>query len=627
MLATIIILLISAALFVSGKVRSDLVALCALLALLLCQVLVPSEALAGFSNTTVIMMVGLFIVGGGIFQTGLAKMIGGQVIKLAGTSEARLFLLVMLVTAMIGGFVSNTGTVALMLPIVVSMAAYAGTSSRRLLMPLAFASSMGGMMTLIGTPPNLIIQETLATAKASGAVSASLPDISFFTFLPVGLITLVVGILVLMPLTEVVLTPKSSEKSNKQGGKSLGELVKEYGLADNLFRTHIGPTAKIIGKTIVELDIYRQYGVNVIELRRSAGHNKFVRTVNQQLASPSLMLQQGDVLYLSGEPEKVQQLAEDFAIKLIDNHTDEIEGSSSNASLDFYDIGIAEILIMPSSSMINRKIMEVGLRNKFNINVLGIRRQNDYLLHNLGGEKIHDADVLLVQGAWKDIARLRTESSNWVVLGEPLQEAAKVTLDYKAPIAALIMIAMIVMMCVDSIPVAPVTAVLLAAVLMVITGCVRSVEAAYKTINWQTIVLFAAMLPMSTALEKTGVSAMIADFIINTFGTSSPHIALGAVYFATSIMTIFISNTVTAVLMAPIALQCAIGIGVSPIPFLFAVTVAASMCFASPFSTPPNALVMPAGQYTFMDFVKVGLPLQVLMGVVMIFALPLLFVF
>lgn len=627
MLTTVIILLISAALFVSGKVRSDLVALCALLALLLFQILVPSEALAGFSNTTVIMMVGLFIVGGGIFQTGLAKMIGGQVIKLAGTSETRLFLLVMLVTALIGGFVSNTGTVALMLPIVVSMAAYANTSSRRLLMPLAFASSMGGMMTLIGTPPNLIIQETLANAKTNGLVPASLPDISFFTFLPVGIITLVIGILVLMPLTKMFLTPKSSEKSSKQGGKSLGELVKEYGLSENLFRVHVNEASKVINKTIIDLDIYRKYGVNVIELRRSAGHNKFVRTVNQQLASPTLMLQQGDVLYLSGEIEKVQQLTEDFSLRLIDNHTDEIEGSSSNASLDFYDIGIAEILIMPSSSMIGRKILEIGLRSKFNINVLGIRRQHDYLLHNLGNEKIHDSDVLLVQGAWKDIARLRNESNNWVVLGEPLQEAAKVTLDYKAPVAALIMIAMIVMMCIDSIPVAPVTAVLLAAVLMVITGCVRSVEAAYKTINWQTIVLFAAMLPMSTALEKTGVSSMIADFIVNTFGASSPHVALAAVYFATSIMTIFISNTVTAVLMAPIALQCAIGIGVSPIPFLFAVTVAASMCFASPFSTPPNALVMPAGQYSFMDFVKVGLPLQIIMGVVMIFALPLLFAF
>ena len=627
MLITLIILLISAALFVSGKVRSDLVAICALLALLLFQILSPSEGLAGFSNTTVIMMVGLFIVGGGIFQTGLAKMIGGQVIKLAGTSETRLFLMVMLVTALIGGFVSNTGTVALMLPIVVSMAAYAGTSSRRLLMPLAFASSMGGMMTLIGTPPNLIIQETLSNAKASGLVDSSVKDIAFFTFLPVGLVTLAVGIIVLMPLTKIFLTPKAKDKDKKKSGKTLNELVAEYGLTDNLFRVHINGPSDAIGKTIVDLDIYRQYGINVLELRRSAGHNKFVRTVNQQLASPLLMLQQGDVLYLSGDAERVQQFAEDFTLRLLDIHTDEIEGSSSNASLDFYDIGIAEILIMPSSSVINRQIQEAGFRSKFNVNVLGIRRNKEYLLHDLGSEKIHDSDVLLVQGAWKDIARLRNESNNWVVLGEPLQEAAKVTLDYKAPIAALIMVAMIVMMGVDSIPVAPVTAVLLAAVLMVITGCVRSVEAAYKTINWQTIVLFAAMLPMSTALEKTGASAMIANFIVNTFGSSGPYVALAAVYGATSIMTIFISNTVTAVLMAPIALQCAIGIGVSPLPFLFAVTVAASMCFASPFSTPPNALVLPAGQYTFMDFIKVGLPLQIIMGVVMVFVLPLLFAF
>ncbi|MBQ6613548.1 MAG: SLC13 family permease [Alistipes sp.] len=627
MIATIIILLVSAVLFVSGKVRSDLVAICALLALLLSQILTPSEALAGFSNNTVIMMVGLFIVGGGIFQTGLAKMIGGQVIKLAGTSQTRLFLLVMLVTAMIGGFVSNTGTVALMLPIVVSMATHAGTSSRRLLMPLAFASSLGGMMTLIGTPPNLIIKDTLDVAKSLGKVSESVPDISFFTFLPVGIITLVIGIVVLMPLTKIFLTPKNSEKQKNQSSKSLGELVNEYGLADNLFRVHVVETATVIGKTIVELDIYRQYGINVMELRRSAGQNKFVRTVNQQLASPMLMLQKDDVLYLSGDPESVKKMVDDYNLKLLDIHTDEIEGSSSNASLDFYDIGIAEILIMPSSSMINRKIMDVGFRSKFNVNVLGIRRKNNYLLHDLGNEKIHDSDVLLVQGAWKDIARLRNESTNWVVLGEPLQEAAKVTLDYKAPVAALIMVAMIVMMVVDSIPIAPVTAVLLAAILMVITGCVRSVEAAYKTINWQTIVLFAAMLPMSTALEKTGVSESIAGFIINNFGASSPYVALAAVYFATSVMTIFISNTVTAVLMAPIALQCAIGIGVSPLPFLFAVTIAASMCFASPFSTPPNALVMPAGQYSFMDYIKVGLPLQLIMGIVMIFVLPLIFSF
>ncbi len=620
MIATLIILLISAILFVSGKVRSDLVALCALLALLLCQILTPTEALSGFSNTTVIMMIGLFIVGGGIFQTGLAKMIGSKVMTLAGNSELRLFLLVMIVTAAIGMFVSNTGTVALMLPIVVSMAAAAGTSSRRLLMPLAFASSMGGMMTLIGTPPNLIVSDTLE--------SAGYEPLGFFTFLPVGLVTLVVGVLYLLPATKWVLAPKDKAKDKKSTGKSLKELVNEYGITDNLFRVHIKDhDSKAIGKTVVDLNIYREYGLNVLELRRSTGQNRFVRTVSQQLASPDLMLKQNDVLYVSGDPEMAEKFAVDYSLRLLDRHTDEIDGSSSNASLDFFDIGVAEILIMPSSSMINRTIIEAGFRNKFGVNVLGIRRKQDYILHDLGSVKMHDGDVLLVQGAWKDIARMKNESTNWVVLGEPLEAAAKVTLDYKAPVAALIMIAMIVMMVVDSIPVAPVTSVLLAAVLMVITGCVRSVEAAYKTINWQTIVLFAAMLPMSIALEKTGVSEMISGAIVTGLGGSGPILLLAGIYAATSVMTIFISNTVTAVLMAPIALQCAVQIGVSPVPFMFAVTVAASMCFASPFSTPPNALVMSAGQYTFMDYVKVGLPLQILMGVVMVLVLPLMFPF
>ena len=538
---------------------------------------------------------------------------------LAGQSELRLFLLVMIVTGTIGSVVSNTGTVAVMMPIVVSMAASAGTSPRRLLMPLAFASSMGGMMTLIGTPPNLIVSDTLQNAGYA--------PLSFFSFLPVGLITLTVGILGLLPLTKIFLSPKESGKKKKKSGKSLDDLVGEYGLTSNLFRVHVkNDESPAIGKTIAELNIYHRYGVNVLELRRSAGQNRFVRTVSQKLASPDLLIKQGDVIYLSGEPEMIQKLAEDLKLRLLDIHTDEIE-YSSNASMDFFDIGVAEVLFMPTSTMIGRDISGIGFRSKFNVNVLGIRRRTDYILKDLGSEKVQDGDVLLVQGAWSDIARLKNESSNWVVLGEPLKDAQKVTLDHKAPIAAAIMIGMIVMMVFDNIPIAPVTSVLIAAVLMVMTGCVRSMEAAYKTINWQTIVLFAAMLPMSTALEKTGVSAAIADTIVSWLGTSGPMLMLAGIYAATSVMTIFISNTVTAVLMAPIALQCAMQIGVSPVPFMFAVTVAASMCFASPFSTPPNALVMSAGQYTFMDYVKVGLPMQILMGVVMVFILPLLFPF
>lgn len=619
MWVTITVLALAIVFFVSGKVRSDLVALCALLALLVFQILTPEEGLSGFSNSTVIMMVGLFIVGGGIFQTGLAKMISSRILKLAGKSEMRLFLLVVLTTAGIGAFVSNTGTVALMLPIVVSMAATANANPSRLLMPLAFASSMGGMMTLIGTPPNMIISDALADAGYG--------RLSFFTFLPVGLVCVAVGTIVLLPLSKLFLTKRRKSDSRGAGNKSLNQLVNEYGLSVNLFRVRITGDSGIAGKTMGSLNLRSEYGLNILEIRRqdSGVQNRFMRTL-KQYSAPDTVLEENDVLYLSGRQEQVQRFASAYGLTVMDDHSTE-ENKNDAASLDFYDIGIAEVLLMSSSRINNHTVKEADFREKFNVNVLGIRRKQDYLLHDIGDVKMHEGDVLLVQGDWKDIARLSKEDEDWVVLGQPLEEAAKVTLDYKAPIAAFIMLLMIVLMVFDFIPVAPVTAVLLAAVLMIITGCVRGMEAAYKTINWQTIVLFAAMMPMSLALEKTGISDLISNTLVNSIGGFGPLALLAGIYFTTSLMTMFISNTVTALLMAPIALQSAIQIGVSPVPFMFAVTVAASMCFASPFSTPPNALVMSAGQYTFMDYVKVGVPLQVIMGIVMILVLPLLFPF
>ena len=619
MLTTLIILALSAAFFVSGKVRSDIVALCSLIALLVFHILTPEEALSGFSNSVVVMMVGLFVVGGAIFQTGLAKMISSRLLKLAGKSELKLFLLVMIATSAIGAFVSNTGTVALMLPIVVSLALNAGTQPARLLMPLAFASSMGGMMTLIGTPPNLIIDEVLT--------NAGYEPLAFFSFLPVGLLCVLTGIVVLLPLTRWFLSKKQDRSEQAATGKSLNELVKEYGLSNNLFRLRAATTSGIVGQTILALDVRRRYGLNILEVRRGeASQHRFLKTVTQRLASADTVVAAGDVLYINGHAADVERFVKDYALELMDGHETEMASHTDNR-LDFYDIGIAEILLTPSSDIVNQRVKEAGFRDKFNVNVLGIRRKKEYLLQDLGRERMHSGDVLLVQGTWQDIARLSNESSDWVVLGQPLEEAAKVTLDYKAPVAALIMLLMVAMMVFDFIPVAPVTAVMIAAMLMVLTGCFRNAEAAYKTINWETIMLFAGMLPMSIALEKTGASEYISDTLVSGLGSYGPLALMAGIYFTTSLLTMFISNTVTAVLMAPIALQSALQIGVSPVPFLFAVTVAASMCFASPFSTPPNALVMPAGQYTFMDYIKVGLPLQIIMGVVMVFALPLLFPF
>lgn len=616
MFITLIILAVTAAFFAVGKIRSDVVALCALILLMTFGILTPDEALSGFSNSVVIMMVGLFVVGGAIFQTGLAKMISGRIMKLAGDSELRLFLLVMAVTSAIGAFVSNTGTVALMLPIVVSLAAKAKVEAGRLLMPLAFASSMGGMLTLIGTPPNLVIQDAL-TAEGY-------EPLSFFSFTPVGLVCIAVGVVVLLPLSRMFLGKKGrADEGGRMKAKSLDQLVSEYRLADNLSRYMVGRGSSMAGKTMAELDIRNRYGLSVLELRRVTTRQKgLIRNVSQVPAGPKTVVQEGDVIYLTGEKEQAVRLAADYSLS-----TPPKDAAAGDDRLDFYDIGMAEIVLLPASSLVGRQVSEAGFRLKYGVNIMGIRRKGEYIMDGLAAVRLHAGDVLLVQGTWASISRLGNEEEKWVVLGQPLEEAAKVTLDYKAPLAACIMLLMVAMMVFDFIPVAPVTAVMIAAVLMVLTGCFRSVEAAYKTINWESVVLIAAMMPMSVALEKTGASAAISHTLVSGLGGYGPYVLLAGIYFTTSLLTMFISNTATAVLMAPIAFASATEVGLSPYPFLFAVALGASMCFASPFSTPPNALVMQAGRYTFMDYVKVGLPLQIIMGVVMVFVLPLMFPF
>ena len=621
MITTLIILALSAVFFVNGKLRSDLVALCALVLLIVFNILTPEEALSGFSNPIVIMMVGLFVVGGAIFKTGLAKMISSKILRLAGKSELKLFILIMMVTAFIGAFVSNTGTVALMLPIVVSMAASANISPGRFLMPLAFASSMGGMATLIGTPPNLVVDEVLS--------NAGFTDLSFFSFTPIGVICVLIGLVVLIPLSKFFLVKKEDGKDTKTTtGHSPKELAKKYQLSDNLYRIQIRPGSRIGGKKLQELNITQAYNLSILEIRRqSSSQGRFLKTVDQSLAGPHTELQENDILYVFGPFEKVNQFAKEQNLELTDTHVSEYVEGAEVEKLSVREIGIAEVLLMPDSKLINKVVKDSGFRDKYSVNILGIQRKGEYILNDIKDIKMHAGDILLIQGTWDSIARMSQKQSQWVVLGQPLEEASKVTLDYKAPVAALIMVLMIAAMVFDFIPIPPVAAVIIAGILMVLTGCFRNVEEAYKTNNWESVVLIAAMLPMSLALEKTGASNLISEKLVSGLGDYGPLVLMAGIYFTTSLLTMFISNTATAVLVAPIALQSAIAINVSPYPFLLAVTVGASMCFASPFSTPPNALVMSAGKYTFMDYVKVGLPLQIVMGIVMVFILPLLFPF
>ena len=614
---TVIILIITTIFFVIGKIRADIVALFALLALAVSGVLTPQEALSGFSNSVVIMMAGLFVVGGAVFKTGLAKKIGSKILKLAGNNELTLFFLIVLVTSFIGSFISNTGTVALMLPIVVSMAAKANINPSRFLMPLAFASSLGGMLTLIGTPPNLVIQEELSKAGFYG--------ITFFSFVPVGIICILVGILVLTPLSKIFLVKNNTVNKRDKQITSI-DLARKYQLSDKLYRILVPKNASVCNKKLIDLNITDKYDVSILEVRRSSPTASFfMRTVDQKLAGPEMELKADDILYAFGKYDDIELFVKENKLRLTQAHTSEYSGEPASDKLRVREIGIAEVLILPESKLVNKHVRESNFRANYSVNILGIGRKNEYILTHVKDVKLQAGDALLVQGTWENIGLLTHEHDEWVVLGQPMEEAAKVTLDSKAPIAAGIMILMIIAMVFNVLP--PVFCVLIAALLTILTGCFSSPEEAYKSIRWETIVLIGAMMPMAFAFEKTGLSELISHNLVVGLKDFGPIALLAGIYITTSILTMFISNTAVAVLVAPIALQSALAMEASPYPFLMAVTVGASMCFASPFSTPPNALVMSAGKYTFKDYIKVGLPLQIIIGIIMIIALPLLFPF
>lgn len=616
MTITLIILAVAAFLFIQNAIRADLVALMALMALLLSGVLTPQEALSGFSNPIVIMLAGVFVVGGAVSRTGLANKISRRILALAGDSHTKLFILIMLVTSAIGAFVSNTGTVAVMLPIVVSLAAGAGASPGRFLMPLAFASTMGGMLTLIGTTPNMIISDALT--------NAGYEPLHFFAFLPIGVICVVVGTAVLLPLSKLFLdkAPETGRDS-RESNRSLPELADKYHVKESEYRARVRPESPLVGNPLHGSRMREEFGATLVEIRRKRKDaHLFDRPVRQIVPGPDVVFEPHDTFSFFAPKERLAAFTAAYGLDLIGESD---AASAPDMKYTFSGYGIAELVILSTSRLVNKTVKESGLREKYGIRILGIQRNGVTTLLDVVNEKILAGDALLVQGEWNDIGRLGDEQTEWVVVGQPLDAASRETLDHKAPVAGIIVIAMIAVMALNLL--APVTAVLLAALCLVFTGCFRNVEEAYKTISWQSVVLVAGMLPVSIALEKTGAAALASNALISAVGDMGPYALLALVYAMASFTTLFVSNTAAGALCTPIAMQAALSMGLSPYPFLFGVATAASMSLAFPFSTPPNVLVMSPGRYAFMDYVKVGGPLQVLFGVIMVFALPLLFPF
>ena len=597
-------------LFVSDKLRLDLVAMMALLALLLTGILTPNEALAGFADPVVLMIAGLFVVGGALMHTGVADSIGYWLGKVAGTKEVTLIATTMAVAAFLSGFMSSTGTTAVLLPVVVSVARNARVNPSKLLIPLAFASLLGGMLTLIGTPPNIVVSNQL---EAQG-----MTPFSFFAFTPVGLIMLTLGLFFMVFIGRHLL-PDRARTMPAAGpadeSLSIADLAQAYQLTGNTFRLRIRRSSPMLGQSLADAHLRGRYGVTVLEVQKRASRESLPEPA--QPVMPSTVLDPYDILHVQGTPEAIRRLAreQDFAIMA--------EPSREGRPIS-EELGMVEVLLPPRSRLVGHTLSDLRFRDRYGVTVLGLMRRGEALTGDLREIKLQFSDTLLMEGTWDKISLLRDETQNFIVVGQPLEMEAAQRPYKRANIAMAIMVGMLLLMTFEIVP--AVTAVLLAAVAMVLTGCL-TMEDAYRGMNWESVVLIAGMLPMATALQKTGGVTFIADSLVSNLGDMGPLALMAGLFVLTSLFSQFISNTATAVLVAPIAFQAAIALNVDPHGFLMAVAVAASTSFATPVASPVNTLVLGPGGYRFGDYVKVGLSLQLLILAASLIVLPIIFPF
>lgn len=610
---TFIILGVTILFFMTNRLRGDLVALMALLAFVILGILTPAEALAGFSNSVVIMIAGLFVIGAGILRTGLASMAGNLLLKWSGDSELKLFILLLVIVASVGAFMSNTGTVALMLPIVVSIAMSINVSPSKFLMPLSYIASMSGLMTLIASPPNLIVSQIL--------VDNGYEKLGFFTITPIGIIATITVIVYLVVIRNTLL-PNEQNRSQLDVNYKLSpkKLAKDYAINDKMFRIVVPVDSPIIGKALADLKLPATYHIYVMKIQRRASEGiNLLSMTYQEMAGPTSVIHENDVLYVQGIAPNVEDFVMENGLQL------EMLRDHDMTELISKKIGVAEVLLTPTSRLIGETISKISFREKYNLNILGINRKGAYVLQDMAQQKLRFGDAILVQGTWEDIDLLSRETQDVVVVGQPREHAGLAAANGKAWIAGLIMLLVVGFMVFEVFD--AVISVLIGAVLMIITGCLRNMDDAYNKMNFESIVLVAAMLPMATALEKTGGMTVLSNAIVDVLGEFGPYGVLIGVYVLTVIFGQFISNTATAVLFAPIAMTAAITMDANPYTFMMAVAAASGMAFATPIASPTNSLVMTAGGYKFIDFMKVGIPLQVIMCIVMMLVVPLLFPF
>ena len=604
-----VLLLLAAAmvLFASNKLRMDVVALLVIISFVMSGTLSLNEAMAGFSDPNVILIAALFVVGHGLVRTGVAYQVGEWLMKVAGNSETRMLVLLMLTVAGLGAFMSSTGVVAIFIPIVLSVSAKMKTAPARLMMPLSFAGLISGMMTLVATPPNMVVNSELLREGFDG--------FGFFGVTPVGLVVLVMGVGYML-VARRWLSAESGGIENKESWKrrTFRDLIRDYRLTGRARRMAIRPGSPLVGKTLDDLHLRSRYGANVVGIER---WRKFRRVMVSATGSTELRARDVLLIDMTDSEVSVRQFC-------VDEQLEPMVLRGEYFSEQSRDVGMAEVSLIPDSELLGKSLRQVAFRSRYGLNVVGIRRQGEAMEGKLVDEELQLGDMLLVIGDWKLIRQLQQQMHDFIVLNLPAEVDDVAPAVSQAPHALFCLALMVALMLTDEVPNA--IAAIVACLMMGKFRCI-TMEGAYKSIHWPSLLLIVGMMPFALALQKTGGVALIVQGLMDISGGHGPRIMLVSLFILCATIGLFISNTATAVLMAPIAIATAHQMGLSPYPFTMIVAIAASAAFMTPVSSPVNTLVMVPGNYRFGDFVRIGVPFTLMVMVASILLVPVLFPF
>ena len=601
MTSVFVVLALVIALLLWGRFPMEIVGLFAIVLLTQLNTITPAEATAGFGNSIVITMGGLFVLGGALIRTGVAQLAGDAMERGSRGEPRRLLILVVLVSASLSTVLSSTGTVALLIPAVVSAAHAAGRSPSRYLIPLAYGSLIGGMLTLVGGTPNLIAQDALAELGRAG--------FGFFSFSWVGGPILVLALVYLAFFGELLI-PRRVKPGLPRTPPTVDELLREYGVMADLHKLTLPNEQQWKPVTLAEIGLRSQYHVDVVAVRA-------VGTGVVSVPSADTILHPCQILFVKACSTDLVKLQKRFGIAHRPYKTD-------TESSPILGRGLAEILLVPRSRLNGKSLAESRFSRRFGVRVLQIKRGDRNISGDIAEARLRFGDALLVEGPLPKLSELERERFDFVVVGAPRSGENQQGLSRSGKTALTICVMMLAAISLNWL--SPAMASVLAGIAVIQTRCL-TLEEAYSSVQWGSLFLVATMLPLGTALSNSGGLDFLSSLLLAAVGDNGPFAALVGLYLISTALGQVMSNTATALLLTPLAVDMARMLNVAPEPLLMGIAFGAAMAFLTPIASPVNTLVVAPGDYRFTDFLKVGLPLHLIASAICLWLIPLVFPF